>query len=52
VGMSGNENKSEAQPVAPPRPADPVPAPPLPAPTAPHVYVEKGLGFGTVEKRD
>jgi len=28
------------------------PAPPkLPAPTVPHVYVEKGLGSGKVEKR-
>lgn len=27
------------------------PAPKLPPPTIPHVYVEKGLGAGKVEKR-
>jgi hypothetical protein len=40
-------------PAAPnPQPSNPhPPAPKLPSPAIPHVYVEKGLGAGKVEKR-
>jgi hypothetical protein len=44
--VAESKNIPQAAPVTPAKPA-----PPLPTPTAPHVYVEKGLGIGTIEKR-
>jgi hypothetical protein len=47
---ASNSNQGAPQPSAPDRPVG-TPAPAIPAPAVDHVFVQRGLGGATVEKR-